>query len=238
MNSCAPSTCGPNPCGNITIVQAMSGSFYVDLFFQDTGEPFDLTSVTEIVAAFPATVNPGPSILEKLSLSQVAIIGAPGAGKIQVNYSALDSSNMQINPDTQQFQDLQVVVTKSGVAQIDTLSLASPVAGTAYSVTLNGLLFSYTAIAGDTSLVVFTALQAAMLQSTIANGTYTAIVSAVVSGSGNSATLILTSLFPGLGFSDIVANLTLVNSTANAGTRSTFILQATLNILPASYQGS
>lgn len=238
-NGCEP--CNQNPCGSVTIVQGMSGSFYADLIYQDTKEPFDLTGATEIVASFPGQPNPvsllPQPVLEKLSLSQIAIIGANGAGKIQINYLAVDSFLMQLNPNTQQFQDLQVVVTKSGVAQIDTISLSSPTAGVVYSILLNGQLFTYTGQAGDTSQLVFNALLKQISASPLVAAP-TGILTGVVSGSGNSATLVLTATFAGLGFNDVVTNLVKTPSTANAGTRSTFLLQATLNIVPQTYQGS
>lgn len=227
----------------IPIQQGQSGSFFVNLPSQSaptgptTGndqEPFNLTGITEIVATFPNQVS------ERFSLSQVSVVGAAGAGKIQVNYSALDSLNMQANPVVTQNQDLQIIATIGGVAQVDTLSLSGgPMIGTTYSTTLNGQLFTYTSIAGDTSQTVFNALLASIVgyQQTLA-----AMVPPVpwningaVSGTGNTATLVLTSAFAGLPFTDVVSNLTLTPSTANAGTIAVFLFKFALDIQPQSY---
>ena len=229
--------------GVIPVQQGQSGLFYVNLPSQSsptgptTGnqeEPFNLTDATEVVASFPGGVN------EKLSLSQVAVQGAPGAGKIGISYSALDSLDMQANPVPAQNQDLQVMVTIGGVAQEDTLSLSGgPTAGITYSMTLNGQLFSYTAIAGDTSFSVFTALLAAMNSYSATLAAMLPVVawniSGVLSGTGNSATLVLTSTFAGLGFTDIVSNLTRTASVANAGTIAVFLFKFALRIEPQSY---
>lgn len=227
----------------IPIQQGQSGVFYVNLPSQSspvgptTGndqEPFDLTGATEIVASFPNIVS------EKLSLSQIAIQGAAGAGKIKVMYSALDSLNMQANPVPAQNQDLQVIVTTSGALQIDTLSIpGGPTANTVYSMTLNGQLFTYTAIAGDTSLSVLTNLlnQMNAYQSSVA----TMIppvpwnISGATSGSGNTATLILTSTFAGLAFTDAVVALTKVATQANSGTIAVFLFKFALRIEPQSF---
>lgn len=228
---------------SVPIQQGQSGAFFVNLPSQSspTGptigngdEPFDLTNCTEIVATFPNLVS------EKKTLGAVSVVGAPGAGKIQVAYSALDSLNMQSNPVPTQNQDLQVMVTLNGVAQIDTLTLSGgPVTGTTYSMTLNGQLFSHTAIAGDTSQTVFTALLAAMNSFASTQASLLPAVpwniSGAVSGTGNTASLVLTSTFPGLAFTDVVVNLTKTPSTANAGTIAVFLFKFALDIQPQSY---
>ena len=227
----------------IPVQQGQAGSFYVNLPSQvspsgptlgNLEEPFNLTGVTEIIASFPNIVS------EKYSLSQVSVVGAVGAGKIQVNYSALDSLNMQANPVPQQNQDLQVIATIGGVAQIDTLSLSGgPTTGGTYSATLNGQLFTYTAIAGDTTLSVLTNLlnqmnsYASTLASMLPQVPWN--ISGVISGSGNAASLALTSTFAGLSFTDTVVGLTKVATQANAGTVTVFIFKFALDIQPQSF---
>jgi hypothetical protein len=88
---------------------------------------------------------------------------------------------------------------------------------------------SYTAVAGDTDVTVFTKLQVLIA----ALGFQ---LSAVVAGSPGSATLTLTSTVPALGFSDIVsANITKTATTPNGGTRSQFVLRNVLNIVPQPF---
>lgn len=99
-----------NPSGVITILQGYVKVYYVDLFYSDSGTPFDLTGCTEIIAAHPADAG-GTPIEAKKSLATVAIIGAPGAGRIKVTVTAVNSALLLPNPNEQQFQDLQIAVT-------------------------------------------------------------------------------------------------------------------------------
>lgn len=209
----------------------MTKSFYVDLFYEDTGEPFDLTGVTEIVALFPGAN--GTPIEERFTNGEISVIGASGAGKIQINCAADDTAQMLISQANGQYTYLQVIVTIGGVAQVDTLSLAAPpVANTSYQVSLNSIAFSYTAVPGDTAQTVFNNLALQVSESSLT------ITPAVV-GSGNSATLTLTSQIPALGFYDVVSsNITKTPTTANAGTRSIFLLRNVLDIQPQSYAGA
>jgi hypothetical protein len=203
-----------------------------DLFYVDTQEPFDLTNATEVAVLFPATT--GPAIQETLGDENVIVVGAAGAGKIQVTCPAEDTALMQINPSEQQYQDLQIVATINGVSQVDTLSIGSVSTGAVFNVTLNSQLSTYTAQAGEDAQAVFTAL------ATLINKLTASInVSASVAGSGSGATLILTSTLGALGFSDVVSsNITKVLTTPSSGSRNIFILQAVLNIQPQSYSGA
>jgi len=157
-------------------------------------------------------------------------VGAPGAGKIQFDLTTVDTQNML--PAPQVNQNLQVIVTISGVAQIDTLDFESPpVSGTVYSVTLNGLQFTYKALSGDTAEDVFDALATQIEAADMPIG-------AVVSGSDDMAILTLTSTIAALGFSDVVSEgITLTATLANGGTRTIFLLQQVLNIQPQDYLG-
>lgn len=226
--------CNTDPCQAIQIIQGEAGAFYVNLPSQSAPsgptvgnrqEPFDLTNssgVNEIVASFPGAS--GTPIQEKLSLSQIAVVGASGSGKIKINYSALDATNMLLNPSQEQFQPLQVRVTQNGVAQIDTLSIGGSVlAGNVYTATINGVLFSYTANGSDTATTALTALAALILGQP---------VTAVMSG----ANLVITSTVPALGFSDVVSsNITKTLSTSNSGQLTFFLFPGVLNIQPQAY---
>lgn len=222
--------CAPENIQAIQIVQTVSRNLFARLFYSRTLEPFDLTGATEIVALFPGADD--TPIEKTLSGSGgITVIGSPGAGKIQIALSSTDTGNMQANP--QIGQNLQITATIAGVAQIDTLSFGSPpVVNTTYSVALNGSVFSYKAKTGDTAFTVFTALSTQVAQSGLT-------ISAVVSGSLDSATLALTSTIAGLGFTDMVsAGITLTHSTPNGGTRTIFLLQQVLSIQPQDYDGS
>lgn len=108
------SGCGPcgNPCGSVTIYQGYAKTFFIDLFYTDTQAPYDLTGALEIVAAFPPT-TPGPPVEETLGSGEVVVIGAPGAGRVQIKLTAVNSALVQLNPNEQQFQDLQISVTNA-----------------------------------------------------------------------------------------------------------------------------
>jgi hypothetical protein len=229
----------------IRIQQGQSGQFYVNLPSQSAPsgptlgneqEPFDLTNTTQILANFPGGVQEvfaGGSNL-------ITIPGAKGTGKILIGYSALDSSNMQANPIEYQNQDLQVIVSENAIAQIDTLSnTGSPSTGTIYSMTINGQLFAYTAGSTDTWQVVFQALLTAMqtYAASLALNTPPTpwMVSGVISGTGNSATLVLTSTFAGLGFSDVVSNIVKTATQANVGTIAVWLFKFGLDIQPQSF---
>lgn len=211
-----------------TIGMGSDKTFLVQLY-QDDG-PFDLTGMTAIEASFPAP-NAG-SIVESFAAGRVSVVGAPGGGRIQVTVPGVDSLRMQANPVPQQYQDLQVIVTTEGVAQVDSLTVPGAVsAGEVFTVTLNGQAFSYTASTGDTDLVVLTAIQAL-----VAQAVQPFPISSVVSGSAGSAVMTLTSTIPALGFLDqVTANVTITATTVNAGTRAQFVLQGALNIVPQPY---
>lgn len=214
----------------VQIVQSEEKYFLVYLFYADTGEPFDLTSATEIVALFPGTS--GTPVEKRKTTGDITVIGSAGGGKIEIACSTVDTAAMLASPQFR--QDLQIVVTISGVAQVDTYSMGqAPVVGTVYSATLDGQVFSYTAVTGDQAQNVFTSLQT---QIAAASGLP---ISAAVNGTGNSATLVLTSTIAGLGFSDVASSgITLTATTANAGTRSIFLLKGVLNIVPQRYSGA
>lgn len=228
MNSNCSSSENGN-CGTIQIVQTAAKTFFARLFYAGSGEPFDLTGATEIVAVFPGAN--GTPVKKTLSNSGgITVVGAPGAGKIQIVLATTDTQAMQPNP--QIAQNLQIIATIAGVAQIDTLSFDSPpVPGTTYKVTLDGEQFCYLAKTNDTTFTVFTALQLMIAASGL-------LISGVVSGSLDAAILTLTSTVAGLGFTDVVsAGITLTPTTANGGTRSIFLLQQVLNIQPQDYSG-
>src|SRR4051812_13912820 len=110
-------------CASVLIVQSAAKSFFARLFYSNTGEPFDLTGVTEIVALFPGA-NGTPVKKTYSGSGGITVVGAPGAGKIQIALSTTDTQAMQANP--QIAQNLQITATISGVAQVDVLSFGSP----------------------------------------------------------------------------------------------------------------
>lgn len=217
-------------CPSVQIVQSAAKTFLTRLFYAKTGEPFNLTGATEIIALFPGLNN--TPVKKTLSNSGgITVVGSPGAGKIQIALSTTDTQAMQSNPQIN--QNLQITATIAGVAQQDTLSFGSPPqAGVTYSVTLNGVTFSYLVKAGDTAQVVFGVLASLINRSGVG-------ITAEVSGSDDSATMSLTADVAGLGFTNVVsAGITLTNTTANGGVRSIFLLQQMLSIQPQDYSGS
>jgi hypothetical protein len=216
-------------CSTVQIVQSAVKTFFTRLFYANTGEPFDLTGVTEIVGIFPGPNN-SQVVKTYTDSGGITVVGAPGAGKIQFDLTTIDTQKMQALPQVN--QNLQVIATISGVAQTDVLSLESPpVTNNIYSTTLNGILFSYMARLGDTAEDVFDALATQIVSADLP-------MTAVVSGSYDEAVLTLTSTIAALGFSDVVSsNVTLTPTVANGGTRTIFLLQQVLNIQPQSYTG-
>lgn len=107
-------TCGTNPCGVVEILQGYMKTFYVNLLFEDTQQPFDLSNVDtaggKLAAAFPGA-NGTPVQVVSGSPGEVQIIGAPGAGLIAVTLSAAKSALVALNPAQPELQDLQVEVT-------------------------------------------------------------------------------------------------------------------------------
>lgn len=216
-------------CCAVQIVQSAVKTFFTRLFFTRTGEPFDLTGVTEIVGIFPGPNN--TQVRKTYSDSGgITVVGAPGAGKIQFALTTVDTQNMQALPQVN--QNLQVIVTIAGVAQVDILSFGEPpIAGTVYSVTLNNVAFSYQAVSIDTAQSIFEAISTQIVASGL-------LISSVVSGEDDEAILTLTSTVAALGFSDVVSSgITLTPSVANGGERTIFLLQQVLNILPQDYSG-
>ncbi len=109
-------TCSPTE-GQINIVKGQDKVFYVDLFYTDTGEPFDLTAATEIKVLCPGALAGVPVVFKK-TLSEVAIVGAPGAGKISVTCSEAKTALLLVNPSGPQFQDLQINVVIASILSI------------------------------------------------------------------------------------------------------------------------
>lgn len=224
--SCSSNNIG---CSWVQIVQSADVSFFARLFYTKTGEPFNLTGVTEIVASFPG--SNGVPVKKTYTSGAITVVGSPGAGKIQIALSTIDTELMQANPQIK--QNLQIIVTIAGVAQEDSLSFDSPPeAGTAYVVTLNGTPFSYVAKSLDTAEDVFEALSVLIEAGNI-------LITPEVTGSDDSALMSLTSSVPGLAFSDQVSSgMSITNITPNGGTRTVFLLQQVLNIQPQDYLGS
>jgi hypothetical protein len=105
-------SCPENQCGFITIYQGYDKSYFIDLIYLETGAPYDLTGVLEIIAAHPPTIVGAP-VEAKLTDGDVVVVGSPGAGRIQIKVSAVKSALLQINPNEKQYQDLQISVTNS-----------------------------------------------------------------------------------------------------------------------------
>lgn len=112
MGNCG--SCGPVNCnsyGSVRIIQGYAKQHFVNLFYDEILQPYNLTGCLQIEIAYPGIS--GSPVIETLTSSAVVILGSPGAGYLQVNIPATDSLNMQVNPYEQQFQDLQVVVTNA-----------------------------------------------------------------------------------------------------------------------------
>lgn len=108
------SLAGCNPCDNcgpqgfVTIVQGYATKYYVDLYYQETGEPYDLTGATLLTAAHPGSAGQtSPVVINP------TVVGAAGAGKLLVTVSAVNSALMAVNPNLQQFQDLMIAITNA-----------------------------------------------------------------------------------------------------------------------------
>lgn len=214
----------------VQIVQSSAKTFFARLFYANTGEPFDLTGVTEIVALLPG--SSGSPVKKTYSSSGgITVVGSPGAGKIQIALLTTDTEFLLAN--SQIAQNLQIIVTLAGVAQINTLSYGSPpVSGSIASVVINGQTFSYIVKSNDSAEDVFVALSALITNADI-------LVTGDVSSSDDMAELALTSVVAALGFTiSVSAAITQVASTANGGTRTVFLLQQVLNIQPQDYTGS
>ena len=213
----------------VEIVQTSVKTFFARLFYSKTGEPFDLTNVSEIVASFPGA--DGTPIQKTYNGSGgVTIVGAPGAGKIQIALTSGDTASMQPNPQIGQPLQLDVTIG-SATAQQNTLSFGSPpVALTTYTVSIDDVDVSYVAQSSDTAQTVFASLMNQLEAVDELNCSF------VVSGSGNDATLIITSLTAGEGFDCVVsAGITNTDTTPNAGMRTVFILPQALLIFPQAY---
>lgn len=109
-------SCGLSQSGVVDIVQSADKAFYVDLFYPDTMQPFDLTGVSAIAGFFPATA--GTPIQESIANGNAAVQGAPGAGQVKFTVPAADSALMLVNPVAGQYQDFQINVTISGKVSI------------------------------------------------------------------------------------------------------------------------
>lgn len=210
----------------ITIGVGSDKTFQMQLL--QGGAPFDLTNVSEISASFPAPN--GGKIVETKTGGRITVLGQAGAGRIQITTPGQDTFQMLANPFPPQLQDLQVIVTLSGVSQVDRLTIPSSiVVGQTYSVTIEGVAFSYIAIAGDTDLSVLTQLQTLIAQNP-------PNVSAGISGGVGTAVLTLTATIPALGFTDVVSsNINKSNITPNSGTRAQFVLKSVLDIVDQPY---
>jgi hypothetical protein len=215
--------------GSVQIIQTADKTFYTRLFYSKTLEPVDLTNMTEIVALFPG--SDGTPIKKTFSNSGgITVVGAPGAGKIQIALTSGDTASMQPNP--QIGQDLEIVVTIAvATAQVNTLSFGSPpVAQTEYTVTIDDVQANYTAQVSDTAQSVFTALQTQLEQNEDLE------VTIAVSGSGNAATMVITSTIAGLQFDvEVSEGITNTDTTPSAGIRMMFQLSQVLNIQPTLY---
>lgn len=104
-------SCGLSTSGVVDIVQGADKIFYVDLYYPDTMQPFDLTGETEITGFFPATAG---TPIE----GDGAVQGAAGAGQAKFTIDAADSALMLVNPVAGQYQDFQINVVIGGKTSI------------------------------------------------------------------------------------------------------------------------
>ncbi len=95
----------------ITIVAGQDKTFYLDLYYADTGEPFDLTGVSQIEARFPKAGGGHVSEWKATTNTNITIVGAPGAGKIAIVVPAADTIQLNAPGNPELLQDLQVNVT-------------------------------------------------------------------------------------------------------------------------------
>lgn len=76
---CGP--CGPLPAtscsGVVTIVQGYAKTYFTNLFYSDSGAPYDLTGALQIVVSHPASgAQPAPPVNEFLSVQTVLVTTA------------------------------------------------------------------------------------------------------------------------------------------------------------------
>lgn len=213
---------------SVQITPSQLKTFFVDLFYPDTGGAFDLTGMTEIAASFPGAS--GVPIIERYSQGEIAVSGPAGGGQIEITCAAQDTAMMLTDPSPDQFQTLQIIVTIAGVAQVDVISITGSVTpGAVYTATIAGQTVTYTASNTDNTGSVLAALLALIVALELTT------LTAAISGS----TIVLTAIYPALGFSDTVSStLTKVASILNSGTRAIILIPNCLNIQPQPYVGS
>ena len=92
----------------VSIVRGANRTFFCDLLYPDSDTPIDLTSVESITVTFPSSDGTGVSVND--SDGGVAVLGAPGGGRIAVTLEPEHTHEMQLNPSQSTYQDLQVDV--------------------------------------------------------------------------------------------------------------------------------
>lgn len=103
MSSCLD----PAPVQIPTIVTGEDKNVDVRLTNSISGDPFDLTSATEIDAIF--LKNDGTCLHKKLSLSEIVILSALG-GKFQIILTAADTEDLALSPDNG-YSNIEIRIT-------------------------------------------------------------------------------------------------------------------------------
>lgn len=96
----------------ITIVRGASRNFYADICYPDSDTPVDLSDAEAIEASFPSV--DGTGVLVTMEGGGIAILGAPGAGRVSILLETEDTEDMAPNPGPTTMQDLQIEVKKPG----------------------------------------------------------------------------------------------------------------------------
>jgi len=99
--------------GFIKIIIGSDKKYFILL--SKCGLPYDLTGATAIAVSHPG-LNQTP-VVETLAGGKVTIVGAAGAGLLQVVIPRADTANLLPNQFPQQNQDLQLEVTNAAGGQ-------------------------------------------------------------------------------------------------------------------------
>lgn len=104
-----------NQCGAPTVFEIFTGedkTMSMKVAYEDTSNPLDLSSCTEIVVSLPAKT--GQRLLLKLSLNQVAITSPGVLGNFTATISAVNSALLNVGVG----QDVVVYFTIGGLVTI------------------------------------------------------------------------------------------------------------------------
>jgi hypothetical protein len=111
----------------LNVIRGSDREFSIRIAIKESGEPFDLTGVTQILAYFPK--EDGSALVKNMVSSGDIAVLSPTTGKIRVYLSETDTASLSVG-EVQSFEiEVQIGGVTSIVQFVETLNVIDRVFG-------------------------------------------------------------------------------------------------------------